>query len=97
VPTMLRLSKDGKSVETSKGANIPVSFARRLWNYITDIRANGFPKGMEENYGAGQRLGHYTLNRIEADGSIVVGCHQIAYVEIEGIAKQLGLLPEVAA
>lgn len=88
VPAALRLSKDRTAVETSRGASIPVTHAKRLWNYICDVRAN--PK-KEMDYGDGMRLGNYRLTKIEADGSIVVGCHNIAYSEIEGIAHELGL------
>lgn len=92
LPTMLRLSKDGVNVETSKGADIPVTHAKRLWPLIQDVRAKGVPLHNREF-----RLGHYTLTHIRHDGGIVVGCHDIAYEEIEGIAKQLGLLEKEEA
>lgn len=91
VPTMLRVSKDGQNIETSRGANIPVSHAKRLWPLIENVRAVGKP--LEDR---GFRLGHYTLTRIDADGAITVGCHEIAFSEVEKMAKALGLL-EMAA
>lgn len=91
VPTMLRLSKDGQSVETSRGADIPVSHAKRLWPLIENVRAVGKPLTDRDVH-----LGHYTLTEIKVDGSIVVGCHDIAYEEIERIAKALGLLEQEA-
>jgi hypothetical protein len=90
--TMLRLSKDGQEIETSRGAVIPVSHAKRLWPLIENVRAVGEPLT-----GRDFRLGHYTLNTIQADGSIIVGCHDIPYAEIEAIAKALGLLEETEA
>jgi hypothetical protein len=87
VPDALRLSKDGQNVETSRGANIPVSHAKRLWPLIENVRAVKQPLT-----GRDFKLGHYTLTEIKADGSIVVGCHNISYAEIETIAKMLGLL-----
>lgn len=89
--TALRLSKDGTNVETSRGADIPVSHAKRLWPLIENVRMLG--KELVREF----HLGHYNLSRIEADGSIVVGCHQIPYSEIEGIARQLGLLEKEEA
>lgn len=89
VPTMLRLSKDKQNVETSKGADIPVSHAKRLWPLIENCRSVGKPLENRDVH-----LGHYTLHRIEANGDIVVGCHNIAYSEIEAIARQLGLIHE---
>lgn len=87
--TALRLSKDGTEVETSRGATIPVSHAKKLWPLIENCRKVG--KGLEDR---NVRLGHFTLTRIGGDGSIVVGCHNIAYSEIEAIARQLGLITE---
>jgi hypothetical protein len=89
LPTMLRLSKDKQNVETSKGADIPVTHAKRLWPIIQNCKAVG--KGFNDRQ---IRLGHYTLSEIRPDGSIVVGCHDIPYAEIELIARELGLIEE---
>lgn len=89
LPTMLRLSlarDEDISVETSRGAHIPVDDAKRLWPVIQRVM-----KG-DRDYEVGMQLGHYRLTKINRDGSIVVGCHDIEYPEIEGIAKQLGLV-----
>lgn len=86
--TALRLSKDGTEVETSRGASIPVTHAKRLWPLIENVRAVKQPLVRSFN------LGHYHLSVINADGSIVVGCHNIPYSEIERIARELGLLKE---
>lgn len=73
-------------VQTSRGAEIPVEDAKRLWPMIQRVM-----KG-ERDYEVGMQLGQYQLTKIRRDGSIVVGCHDIAFSEIEGIAKQLGLV-----
>jgi hypothetical protein len=94
VGTMLRLGYRGRSVfeagyqmvETSHGAYIPVEDARRLWPLIQRAM-----KG-DRDYEVGMPLGDYQLTKIRRDGSIMVGCHDIPYVEIEGIAAQLGLI-----
>lgn len=78
-------------IETSRGAEIPVDAALRLWPVIQRCR-NG-----DKDYEVGMELGHYRLTRIRTNGSIVVGCHDIAYAEIEGIAHQLGLIEEAVA
>lgn len=102
LPTMLRLGQmqlGGGSVltervETSKEATIPINAARRLWEVIKAVRAGNLGA---KDY-ARMCLGQYTLDRIESNGDIVVGCHNIAYSEIEMIARQLGLIPaDVAA
>jgi len=85
LPPMLRLSSDGAEVETSHGARIPVEDARRLWPIIERVRSG------TKDYTPGEPVGNYRLTQIKSDGSIVVGCHSIAYAEIASIAAALGL------
>lgn len=89
LPPILRLSQDQDFIETSHGARIPVGEAKRLWRLIKAVKAAG------RDFHTTRRLGHYSLTLVRADGSIVVGCHDIAYSEIEGIAKELDLITEV--
>lgn len=81
--TMLRLQ--GDEVQTSRGARIPVEAAKRLWPLILRTM-----KG-ERDYEVGMPVGVYQLTKIRRDGSIVVGCHDIAFDEIQEIAYQLAL------
>lgn len=85
----LRLSADRSAVETSHGAEIPVSDALKLWPMVQAARAG------QREFTPGEPLGAYRLSKIRADGSIVVGCHDIPYSELEGIAVSLGLLETV--
>ena len=80
-------------IETSWGADIPVEDAKRLWPIIQRQRR----EGLTHDFGGRFKVGHYRLQTIRSDGSIVVGCHDIAYTEIERIAVQLGLIEKVAA
>jgi hypothetical protein len=80
-----------QSVQTSRGAQIPVSDAKRLWPIILRTKDGA------RDYEVGMQLGSYRLTKINRDGSIVVGCHQIGFDQIEKIAGQLGLLEEVMA
>lgn len=77
---------DVQTVETSHGASIPVADALKLWPIILRV------KGGSKDYTPGEPLGDYRLTQIRADGSIRVGCHDIAFAEVEGIARQLGVL-----
>lgn len=83
--TLLRLNPHNPYVDTSLGAHIPVEDAKRLWPLILKVKAAGFDEPFE------RPLGHYQLTEIRKDGSIVVGCPDIAFAEIEGIAHELGL------
>lgn len=88
----LRLSKDNMEIETSWGARIPVVQAERMWKSIRiAMRLNILiePDGdlpRTETY-----VGAYRINEFRPDGSIKVGCHTIAYSELEGMAVNLGL------
>lgn len=84
--TLLRVDLPTFMVQTSRGAEIPVEDAKRLWPVIQRVM-----KG-DRDYEVGMQLGQYQLTKIRRNGSIVVGCHSIDYSEIEGIAKQLGLV-----
>lgn len=82
-------------IQTSHGAEIPVNHARRLWPVILQCKASGseWSSPPEKTF----HLGPYALSTIRADGSIVVGCHDIAFTEIERMATALGLSQEVTA
>lgn len=74
-------------IQTSHGAEIPVSFAPRIWRSVQATRAQGVDYVPRE---PAPMIGAYRLSQIRADGSMVVGCHDIPYSELEGIAQALG-------
>ena len=82
VPVMLRII--GDQIETSKGAFIPVNQTETLWRLI------GRAMQGQRDYEIGQAIGVYQLTKIRRDGSIVVGCHDIPFAEIQRMAITLG-------
>jgi len=84
---LLRI-RDNK-IETSLGANIPVSHAERLWKLVKLVMESGRPY---RHKGHTEPAGLYTISAIETDGTLKVGCHTIKFAEIERIAKQLNLV-----
>lgn len=76
-------------IQTSHGAEIPVSDARALWPVILSVMRK--ERTPEEGARLVRRLGVYTLNTIRADGSIVVGCHDIAFNEMARMSVTLNL------
>jgi hypothetical protein len=89
----LRLSKDEMEVETSWGAHIPVASALKLWESIRIARRLKITITPDEHLPREERyVGAYRIDQINDDGSIKVGCHSIAYTEIEGIARDLKLI-----
>lgn len=91
LPPALRMSSDGSEVQTSHGARIPVSLTARLWRLVQSARMAG-----REIDGCAFKIGDYVLRTVRPDGSIVVGCHDIAYSELEHIARLLEFVPAAA-
>jgi hypothetical protein len=73
------LRVNGEDIETSHGARIPVSVAKRLWHRINTNEPL-----------AGMSLGHYTVSTFDGN-TLKVGCHTIELSEIKRIAIQLGV------
>jgi hypothetical protein len=88
----------GDTVETSRGANFPMSHAVRGLALVRSVMARG-----EDWHTNGHtcHLGHYRIDRITADGTVYAGCHVVPFASIERIAVQLEAysapLPEVQA
>lgn len=87
LPVVLRV-KD-QTIQTSHGAEIPLSAAPRLWKLICGVKK----EGADFSY-TNIRLGHYTLNTIKSNGDIVVGCHNLSYEELHRMALELGYIKE---
>lgn len=83
--TFLRISGDGESVQTSRGAVVPVAHARRAWPFILA----GFREGFHRN-GTEIRLGAFQVDSI-GEGVLRAGCHTVKQSEVERIAGLLGL------
>lgn len=84
--TMLRVK--GDQVETSRGAEFPVTHAVRAWPIVKACKKTG--REWRTN-GHAIHLGSYHLDVIEADGTVKAGCHVVKWDEIERVAKELGL------
>jgi hypothetical protein len=101
VPVMLRIRTFGADesaqdavgvVETSRGAQVPISHALRGLKFVRAVVARG--EAYQRN-GHTLHLGHYPIDRIDTDGTLHAGCHVIPYAEIERIAPQLEALANV--
>lgn len=91
LPDMLRVSKDGQSIETSRGVSFPISHAKRGLALVRAVRASG-----EAWFTNGRcQLGHYRIDSIQPDGTVKAGCHTVKYSEIERIAPAIDTAPSV--
>jgi hypothetical protein len=83
----VRLRINGETLETSKGAEIPVSHAIKAYRIIKQLRRRG--ETYERN-GHTIHLGQFTLDRVDETG-VTAGCHHIEWSEVERIATLLGV------
>ena len=79
VPVHLRLSTDRETVQTTKGANVPLSAAVDVWQRIV--------KG--DNV-IGQHIGPYVVNEVTNE-DITIGCHTIGLNVIRPFIQSLGV------
>lgn len=79
----------GEVIETSHGARVPASIAPRLWGMVKLARA-GAADAITAKH-RGMHVGPFTLQTVRADGSLLIGCHDIAFAEIQRAAAALGL------
>ena len=76
-----------RTVETSRGAQVPALHARRIWKLVCTIRATG--KTYERN-GHTEHVGAFTVDSIDADGTLRAGCHVIEFEAMKDLADRLG-------
>lgn len=88
--TMLRIK--GETIETSRGAKIPVSDAIAFWPMLQRTKRSG--KTLEAGL-HNINLGAYRFNSFDGN-TLIVGCHSIGWNELEKMAIQLNLM-EVTA
>lgn len=86
VPTALRISADGTEVETSRGASVPIIAARRLWLLIENTRR----LAVDWEPPVSEPVGAFALREIRADGTAIVGCHELTYTETHALAVAQG-------
>ena len=87
---LLRL-KDKDTVQTSNSDVFPVQDAVHAFPLILRVRDGGFDyvptAGVTK-----QRLGEFRIDKVYANGNVTAGCHYVEWVEIERLAKELGLI-----
>lgn len=87
----LRVSPDNPDeVETSQGVRVPLADVRRAWSLIERFYRES--TGQPLAAGKAWRIGRYTLDSIERDGTVHVGCHSFIRAEVERFAHVLGLV-----
>ena len=81
---ILRISIDGTRVETSKGADVPLSHAERAYKIALRYRAR---REAFVTNGHTIPVGHYKIETIDLNGLVKIGCHKIEWAEVERLAS----------
>lgn len=79
--------RNPEEIETSWGALVPVSVAPFIWEGVKECRVKCEDVSFGDN---GPAVGSFKLRAINRDGSIIVGCHEIAGAELDYMARALG-------
>ncbi len=76
----LRTSKDGLSMETSKGATVPLQDAKRAFQFVIRHKETGWHRNGETF-----AIGDFHLDSVN-DHGVIAGCHRVSWDEIERFA-----------
>lgn len=87
LPCYLRINKEDETIETSHGANIPLSFTKILWRKIQQVIKS--KKDYTPELSHSFKVGYYKLDKIFKNGNIKIGCHNIGYSELKRISLLL--------
>lgn len=83
----------GDQLETSHGATVPLAHAVKAFRFVKLVRQRGV--AWERN-GKTIRVGHFQIDRIDAEGNFTAGCHKFTWPEIERAAILAGVAEESA-
>ncbi|MGL5935289.1 MAG: hypothetical protein ACRCZI_06660 [Cetobacterium sp.] len=87
LPVYLRLKpSDSGIVETSRGAEIPTDHALRLWKRVQEAKQGG--RTYQRN-GRTEYAGVFAVESIDAQGTLIAGCHTIRYEQMEAFATKM--------
>lgn len=78
----------GDTLQTSLGAEVPLSHAVKVFQFVKLCRERG--EGWARN-GRTIRVGHFQVDRVMPCGDFVAGCHRINWHEVARLATLLGL------
>lgn len=84
----VRRSPDGESLQTSLGADVPWSHAVKAFRFIRLCVERG--EAWERN-GRVVRVGHYQVDKIDADGNMTAGCHSFLWDDMRALAEREGV------
>lgn len=94
----MRLSRSGDEIETSKGARFPIEHAKKAFSIVRRCKENEntwakTAMTQEQIEKINIRLGHFSIDEIDAQGNVKAGCHFVEWDQIERLATILKIYP----
>ncbi len=101
-PIYIRLSSDGRTVETSWGAEVPLKEAVSLYRLAKDCRRTA--SALDRLHGDGNsksidtgvtgalvpiKVGGYQLDSIDHRGNVKIGCHRLTWESMHELARKV--------
>ena len=89
---------NGDEIETTKGARFPLDHAKKAFLIVRRCKDQGITWAKtamteEQIEKINIRLGHFSIDEIDAQGNVKAGCHFVEWDEIERIARILKIYP----
>lgn len=81
----------GDEVQTSRGAQVPLHHARRVFRFVKACKEQG--REWHSN-GAQVRIGYYHLDKVTSAGDIKAGCHVLSWERIAECAQAGGFFDD---
>lgn len=78
----------GGTLRTSWGATVPLAHAIKAFRFLKLCRTTGTPWAAN---GHTVRVGHFTIETIDARGNFKAACHRINWQEVSRLAESLGV------
>lgn len=87
---LLRIKGIDDLIETSQGAEFPISHAIKAFEFIRQRKEKAEPW---ETNGHSIHLGNFKIDKIDMHGNVKAGCHYVEWHEIEALAIHLKIYP----
>lgn len=84
----------GGTLETSQGAEVPLTHAIRAFRFLKLCREKAASDPSFDGWQANGKslpVGHFRVDSIDREGNFRAGCHRINWAEVARLAASLGL------
>lgn len=92
-PDKIHMRIEGDDILTTQGARFPIEDAKRTFQAVRVARESNSEYISSSNATKQAKLGHFKIDKIDAQGNVTAGCHYVEWDQIERIARELKIYP----